>query len=100
MKERIYILGPISGIKDNNRKEFYDIADKLRNDGFEVTNPLDFDTPQNEGLSYNQRLRLDVRALTYCDSIYMLPDWKKSKGATLEHMVATMIGLKVIDYGS
>ena len=100
MKERIYISGPMTGIKDNNRELFYSAQLKLQKEGFDTVNPLDMDTLENEGLTYKQRLKLDIRVLTYCDSIYMLPNWKQSKGATFEHMVAIMIGLKVIDYGN
>jgi hypothetical protein len=94
MKERIYISGPIKGI-DNPKEIFYNAQIKLEKEGFDVTNPFDL---LYSG-TYEEYLRYDIRALTFCDSIFMLPNWKKSKGATLEHMVATMIGLKVIDYG-
>ena len=99
MKERIYISGPMTGIKDNNRELFEKARIKLDKEGFDTVNPLDMDMPENEGLTYQQRLRFDIRALTYCDSIYMLPGWKQSKGAMLEYNVAVSLGLKVIDYG-
>lgn len=40
--------------------------------------------------------RLALRLLTRCDFIYLLPGWKASRGARLEHHVACMLGLCVL----
>ena len=96
MKERIYISGPITGCKNNNYDAFWKVENKLIFEGFEVINPLTLCKNIDD---YKECMKLDIRALTYCDSIYMLPNWKQSKGACIEHAVALAIGLKVIDYG-
>jgi hypothetical protein len=41
-------------------------------------------------------MRYDIRALTFCDSIYMMKGWEESKGANIELKVAKAIGLKII----
>jgi hypothetical protein len=100
MTERIYLSGPISGIKNNNREEFEKAQIKLEKEGFIVSNPLVICQSLGNDAPYGEYMCYDIRALTYCDSIYMLPGWKQSRGAMMEHMIALMIGLKVIDYGS
>ena len=96
MKERIYISGPMKGMVNLNKALFYETQKKLESEGFDVTNPHELICSDD----YKECMKLDIRALTYCDTIYMLLNWKQSKGAMLEHMVAVMIGLKVIDYGN
>ena len=37
-------------------------------------------------------MRADLRALLGCDAVYMLPGWRGSRGATVEHAVAGACG--------
>jgi nucleoside 2-deoxyribosyltransferase len=98
MKERIYISGPITGYKNNNREAFEEIENKLNSEGFEAVNLIKVCESLGDKAPYGEYMRFDIRALTYCDSIYMLKGWKQSKGAMIEHLVAMAMGLKVIDY--
>lgn len=41
-------------------------------------------------------MKTDIQALVECHQIYMLHDWRSSKGATLEHLIATQLKLKII----
>lgn len=41
-------------------------------------------------------MRADLRLLLECDAIWMLPDWRLSKGARLEHQIANELGFKVL----
>jgi hypothetical protein len=66
----------------------------LEKSGNIVINP--FEVCSNQNLSYEEYLRFDIRALTFCDAIYLLKDWGKSKGANIEYLVAMNIGLKVL----
>jgi hypothetical protein len=95
---RIYISGPITN--NNNAKElFHNTQIKLEKE-YLVTNPFevfsDDDTFTSDKELYEYYLRMDIRALTFCDSIYMLKGFELSKGANIELNVAKAIGLKII----
>lgn len=47
------------------------------------------------GANWPERLKIDIRALCLCDAIYMLSNWEKSKGAKLQHRIATELGMKI-----
>jgi hypothetical protein len=89
--ETIYISGPIKGI--TNPKGIFDNKQKqLEKLGYQVTNPFNL----LETGTYEEFMRYDIRALTFCDSIYMMKGWEKSKGANIELKVAQAIGLKML----
>lgn len=41
-------------------------------------------------------MRGDIELLLSCDGIYMLKGWEKSKGAKLEHEIATALKIKMM----
>jgi hypothetical protein len=94
--EKVYISGPITGYKNNNKESFTNAEYRLKQKGYEVINPLDVCASLPSDTIYTEYMRFDIRALTFCDSIYMLKGWKKSKGANIELTVAQVIGLKVL----
>lgn len=80
---KIFISGKITG--DSNYKEkFNKIASKLESQGHIVFNPsiLPF------GLTNEEYIKIGFSMLECCDSIFMLKDWKDSRGATLEYQYA------------
>lgn len=87
---RVYIAGPMTGYEDWNFSAFNKAADDLKNLGLEVINPVDINGTNTDWL---QCMKNDIRALIDCDAIYMLEGWEKSKGAYLEHTIATTLGL-------
>jgi hypothetical protein len=89
--ESIYISGPIKGII-NPKEIFGDKQRQLEKIGYMVTNPFNL----LETGTYEEFMRCDIRALTFCDSIYMMKGWEKSKGANIELKVAQEIGLKIL----
>jgi hypothetical protein len=91
--EKVYISGRIKGI-DNAKEIFNNKQIELERLGYSVTNP--FNVCSSLGLLWGEYMRFDIRALTFCDSIYMLKGYEKSKGANIELTVAQAIGLKVI----
>ncbi len=93
---KIYIAGPMSGIPDHNYPLFHKIADDLRALGHEVINPAELH-PADGGLTHPWAyyLTVDLKAMLDCEAVYMLPGWAKSRGASLEHFVATALGLQV-----
>lgn len=90
---RVYIAGPMTGYPELNYPAFHSAAEKLRSMGFEVVSPAELN-PITEG--YREAMRKDILALLECDHICLLDGWEKSKGATLEHHIATVLDLTVI----
>lgn len=93
--EKVYISGPISGYdleerintfseEENKLKETYDC---------EVVNPL---TDLPEGKSWEEYMLRDLKMMLECDTIAMLPGWENSRGAKLEFLVATSLGMEYI----
>jgi len=91
---RIYIAGPMTGLPDLNFPAFNAAAVKLRSGGWHVENPAEHGVvPSAEWGDY---LRWDLARMMTCGTIYLLPGWEKSKGARLEHQVATALGMPVL----
>ena len=93
--KKIYISGQISGQPwEETVAKFQVVEDRLKGQGHEVVNPL------KNGLSvtatWEEHLALDIVHLLKCDAIYMLANWRFSRGATLEKNIAEMTGKEVI----
>lgn len=88
---KIYIAGKINGLK--NYKEKFNAAEKkLLREGHICMNPAILP----EGFPYESYLPICISMLNQCDSIYMLDNWKDSKGAQFELEYAKIIEKKVI----
>ena len=88
---RYYISGKIT--EQPNFKDYFEKAEKkLYSKGHTVINPckVEFD-----GLGYGEYLQIDMLLITFCDAIYMLKNWKTSKGAKAELRYAEALGKKV-----
>lgn len=100
---KVYISGPMSGIKDENFPAFNAAARALRSVGYEVVNPAEFKTNVKglEGKArWNKFLKADIKALMDCDGIVMLPGWQKSEGALLEIYNARALDFTVLEFES
>lgn len=89
---KIYISGPMTGIKDNNYPEFHRAATLLRNKGYHVVNPAEIET---EDKTWEGFMRADIKALMECNTVVRLDGWHESKGARLECMIAIQMGFKI-----
>jgi len=90
LKHTIYIAGPMTNIPKFNRPAFSLLAADLRAKGHTVINPGEF--PERD--SWEGYMRLGIAALMACDTIYMLPNWKLSRGAVIEHTLAHQLGIR------
>jgi len=97
-----YLAGPMRGIKSFNYPAFDEAAAELRNLGYEIKNPTEFDSPgarykamqskdgalingEVAGKTWGEILGRDVTILSdECEGIILLPGWEKSEGARLE----------------
>lgn len=87
----IYIAGKINGLK-NYREIFKKAEDELITKGYAVMNPAVL----GEGFPYETYMPICLDMLEACDEVYMLSNWKDSKGALLEHDYAKVQGKKII----
>ncbi len=96
----IYIAGPMSGLPEFNYPAFRAAARYLRGRGWYVVNPADINADAVEAQRpWADCMRLDIAELVKCQTVYMLPGWETSQGATLEHHLARRLGLHIIYAG-
>lgn len=110
---RVYICGPMRGIKLYNFPAFDAARDTINALGHVAINPADLDRaeagfdparlPANHdwnslppGFDMQQAIDRDLEALRQCEAIVMLPGWEKSTGATAEAHVAKWRGIKEV----
>jgi len=110
-KPRCYIAGPIAGVPDF-RERFAAAVTVVESMGYEPVNPVNITPAAHDGdcppgydpgpnatghTSSACFMRADLRALLDCDAIFMLPGWRESRGATVEHAVAVACGIPVLE---
>ncbi len=83
---KVYISGPMTGVKDYNRQAFKAAEEKIKAMGYEVVNPCKLDHSGNG--KWEEYMRTDIKALMDCDAIYMLKGWEDSNGAIIELKLA------------
>ena len=94
MTKKIYISGAITGFEKVAPLLFEIAENKLESQGFEVVNPMTIE--HNHDLSWISYMRVDLKALLDCDYIYMLSNWRNSRGAKIEHDLAKELEIGVI----
>ena len=91
-KKKVFISGPMSGIKDFNKPAFDKAEQWLTQAGYSVFNParMHFD----DSWTHEEIMRIDLAALAQCDYILLLDKWYYSKGALQEYHYANAIGIE------
>ena len=94
-KQKIYISGKITGLKPVVAKQnFKTIENQIKKEGNIAVNPFNV-LPFEEHYTWRDYMKADIKALVECDAIYMLPDYKDSKGALLELEIAKGLGMRI-----
>ena len=91
---KIYISGPMTGLVDLNFPAFNAAAARLRELGFDVINPAELNPDRTK--SWQECMRVDIKALCDCDAIALLDGYQTSKGARLEIEIAEGLGIPVV----
>lgn len=93
-KKIVYIAGRVTGLPiDEVRRKFQSAEEEIICKGNIAVNPLRF-VPSTA--SWEVAMRISLSYLLFCDAIYLLPDWRESKGARLEYYTAKQLGLEVV----
>jgi len=93
----IYLAGPMTGLPQFNYPAFVATAQQMRRAGFTVVSPTDNGLPASA--PWDRHMRRDLRLMLDCQGVALLPGWEASKGAQLEHHVATALGMPVRTVG-
>jgi hypothetical protein len=105
-----YVAGPMTGLPGFNYRSFDGARDQLAREGWTVINPADLDrinldidfsvmTGQEDISKYGSAFaRQDIESLLHSDAVFLLPGWEKSRGATNEARIATMLGVPLYGY--
>jgi len=88
---KLYLAGPMTGIKDFNFPAFNQMSARLRAVGYDVANPAD--NGAETGKPWGHYMRLDIAQMLTCDGVAFLDGWTNSKGARLESHIATELGM-------
>lgn len=90
---KIYVCGPLSGLPNEQRPALTEEAERLADLGYQPVDPNAF---CNDRDSAGRRFHLRFQALTYCDTLALLPGWTECALALLERANAIHLGLRVI----
>ena len=92
---KIYISGKISGTDlTETRNRFAAVAKAMKRIDVEPVNPLENGLSEHD--SWEAHMLKDIADLLQCKAIYMLQGWQDSKGARIEHYIATKIGMLIM----
>ena len=93
---RIYISGKITGLHLIEAKfNFFETEKHLKLKGLTPINPFNI-VNYEEDKNWEEYMIECIRVLFYCDAIFMLKNWKDSKGARIERHIAAEMGLKIM----
>lgn len=92
---KVYISGKITGDELRARARFDEATQKMKTAGFEVVNP--FHLNHCHAKKWEDYMRTDIKALMDCDAIFMLKDWKRSRGARIERFLAISFDLVILE---
>ncbi|EFZ5528669.1 DUF4406 domain-containing protein [Shigella sonnei] len=79
--KKIYIAGPMTGMPALNRPAFDSYALEVKKSGNIPLNPAVFP----DGLKHEEYMDMCYPMVKIADEVHLLPGWKQSKGAKMEH---------------
>jgi Domain of unknown function (DUF4406) len=99
---KVYLAGPMSGIKDHNMPLFDHVAAQLRLESYDVYSPADLTrntygslevfltlSPETQRKALRMLLATELAwVCLYAKKVFLLPGWEKSRGARAEQAAA------------
>lgn len=95
---KVYISGKITGLDYIEAQENFKTAENYIVDALGVTeiiNPMSA-VPYVKGKGWKEYMVEDIKLLLECHVIFMLNNWRSSKGARIELGIAVEMGMDVI----
>lgn len=94
--EKVYISGKVTGLPwEEVEDKFRQAADLVRFHGSLAVVPIHYCRKE---WSWAECMKRCLGLLLECDKVLLLPDWKKSRGAKIEALVAVACGIPVLKY--
>jgi len=91
---KVYISGQITGLDiDEARANFENAENLVRSMGLRPVNKLN---GSDQSKKWKEHMVRDIELLFGCDAIFMIPGWKKSKGARIEKYIAEETGMVIL----
>ena len=102
----LYLSGKMT-VEPNYREIFEFYEEVFEEEGFEVLNPVRISDAVMKELKLTQKeafkekyrnlfLIEAVKGMLECDIVVMLPNWKTSRGAKVEHEIAELLGMEIL----
>lgn len=87
--KKVYIAGPMTGIKEFNRPAFFEMANKLQSNNLVALNPATLPG----GLRQSEYMDICFAMVRAADAVVFLDGWQGSEGAMAEYAYAKKLGL-------
>ena len=101
---KVYLAGPMRGYKLFNFPRFNKTARYLRQHGYRVVNPAELDLANGfhpaakvSTRSLKHFMVRDILSLVKCQAVFLLPNWRRSRGAKAEVAFAISVNLPVYE---
>lgn len=83
---KLYVSGPMTGIKDFNYPAFHVVKQELEEAGHEVVSPADI--PLNDEWEWIDYMMVNIASMFEVEGVALLPGWEQSKGVKVEVRIA------------
>jgi hypothetical protein len=92
---KVYISGKVSGLSTfDSGRNFHDAKNEITKRGDCAVNPLCIEPFLSQPIWICYMIT-DIIELLKCNKIYMLENWKESRGARVEHFIARLFNIKI-----
>lgn len=93
--KKIYIAGKVTGLPiEDVRLKFAAAQKEIEKQGFIAVNPMLI--VKNPDTPWDKAMKMCIAELLKCDAALFLKDWSLSKGAILEHKIASDVGIRTL----
>lgn len=86
---KMYVIGPVSGIKDDNRSAF-EAAARALHDAYGCEVEIPHDTIP-AGTDWDDAMHKSLSRMMTADAVATLDGWQRSRGASIEYQVAYLL---------